>query len=312
MKIEMDKHLLRNVMKAIGSFSEHSVEAARADFMRGGIVLCAVDEKAVSMMLIGISKKMMKTYSIKDTESILITKGTIKEIRDFCKIGIDNDEDRKKITMRKNRRIKQKAKENDTQAVLIEPPEIDDNIVLNFDEGKINMMLGPLKRTASLEIHDLITIQNMAGIADTLAKMHNSLEKIGNMNEKQFKELLSYMNASYSFESKEHHETRTIRITKDKERFEIESEIEKGDEVIMDLNGAITKKTEEDLSIMLLSKTWYRGLNNVSKLNPNIILMGKTDHPIIVSTTGNSPADIGKFKNKVDFWFALAPRIEYD
>lgn len=310
MKIEIDKQLLRNVTKACIGFSEHDIGEVCIEFMRGGLLITAADKKSISIIAITISKKLMKAYEIEDTNRLIIADYTAKEITDFCMMSIKNDEDRNKRVVRKNRYLKKQAKENDTQATLIDAPELEDNITLNFDTNKLNMNVGPLEKSITT-FTDQLPTGDITGRMNSLTRMYDNLDKIGEMNEEQFTELLNYMRATYSFENKERRDNdRVIKIIKNEERFEIESEIETGDDVIMNLGKILTKKTEESLNILLMSKTLYKGLNCISKLSTSIVLTGKTDNPVIVSATGESPEDAGKFKEPINFWYVIAPRIE--
>lgn len=319
MKIEMDKHLTGNVMKAMIGFTEHNISEVCMEFLRGGILITAADKGYVSVMAITISKKQMKAYEIKDTTRLILADYTVKKIKDFCMISTKNDEDRGKRIAQKNRDLKKQAeKKNEDnpddkpiEPKLIDTPKNEDNITLSFETDQLHMNIGPLKKTVTI-VMDQLPEGDITGRMESLAKMYNNMTKIGELNEKQFQELLNYMKATYSFESDDKMRDRVIKIIKNEEKFEVESEIEIGDDITMNLGKIITKKTKDDLKIWLLSKTLYKGLNCISKLSTSIVLTGKTDNPAIVSADGSSPEDAGKFKEPINFWYVIAPRIESD
>lgn len=320
MKLAMNKETLRDVMKMMTNFSDAGTNEIIMDAMKGGIILTAVDSAHVAMLAVAIGKKRIPRYKVKEPTRILIDYNAADEIYGFCKVCIDGDKDRQKTVTRKNRLAKAKAKkknenlkegEKKHQAVLMKSPEIHD-ITIEFDlkHNQINMHLGQLERSTRLPNQENIPQHNNI---DTCTKMYNQLEKIGTLEKEEFEELLNYMRASYSFDSAGYGgAARVVKIIKDDKRFEMETEIETGDEVIIDLNRALKKKTKENMKVMVDSQNLYMAMNRVSKLVDGITLYGNTDMPLLICGTGESPEDAGKFKEGIDFWYLLAPRIEND
>ena len=321
MKLTMDKELLRDVMKAMKGFSDSKIKTVSLDAMRGGIILTAMDADYESMMAIAVSKMAMAEYVLKDSKRIVLDKSAVKEIIEFCQVCIKGDEDRLKAVSRRNRLLRANAKktnenlkkgEKKIEPVLIESPDIHD-MTLEFDNYELKIHVGQLKRSTRLMV-----IEDGAGDAPadplkTAAKVHKDMTVIGELNEEQLEELLNYMRAAYSFESSsQKYGDRPIRIAKDDKRFEIEAEIEKGDSIILDLNKVLMKIPKESLKLMFNSTKLYKALNRVSKITDRAVLVGKSDHPLLVSGTGKDPEDASKFKEDIDYWYLLAPKIEAD
>lgn len=105
---------------------------------------------------------------------------------------------------------------------------------------------------------------------------------------------------------------RVTRFTKNKKTFEVSTDLEeKIDCVTLDLNETLSKKTKEDaLNILVMSQSLNNAVKQMKPLTENITLRGKTDYPLLIMAIDRDPDESLEFKDDLNWWYLLAPRIE--
>lgn len=141
---------------------------------------------------------------------------------------------------------------------------------------------------------------------ETVKKVYKGSKPIGETNIEEMK-LFIQASATWKGES-----NRVSKITKNKSRFEITTEIvPKHDYVILDLNKALENKTKEKtLNMLFVSESINNGIKQMMKLTDRIALRGNTDYPLIIMAKDQDPADLDDFSEKINWWFMIAPLIE--
>jgi len=143
---------------------------------------------------------------------------------------------------------------------------------------------------------------------DSLTNVYNNSKVIGKI---KMEEMRLFLRASATWDGDSE---RISTVEKKGKSFEMSTQIEeKLDEVVLDLNKAMDNKfKDKTLKILLLSKNLNTALKQMTPLTSSIVMRGNTDFPMMIMAKDRDPEDRLDFKEEINWWFMLAPRIESD
>ena len=269
-KIIAEASTLKNVLNMGGKSSRDQSEGALIELMKSGMIISAVNKTCTTMVMVAVSKRAFKEYKCGKVMEKTLIEGDLGKILDALPAGD------KKVT------------------IIIDPE--DRKLKLNYDK---------IKRKIDI-FHDTNAIEKAKGSQRTLKNVFGSTTMLGKLEGDTLTEFMNYMKAASSMGYGEKH----TAIERTKKEFNADTELDDNDNLILNIEKIMENATDEEFWVLLQSDELAQGMAKISKLTDNIQVNGGQDYPFLLTCHGTDPNDAGKFKEDVEVWWLLAPRIE--
>ena len=261
---------IKNILNMGGKYSRTGCEGAYVEIKRKGIIISARNEQVTTMVMIAISKRIFKEYNCKKDFDKTLDRGDLGKILDALPAG-------------------------DMEVTLIIDPE----------DKTLQLSYAKIERKIDID-HDTGIIEKAQGSQKAMKNIFKKITKLGSLKKEQFEEFMTYMKNASAMGRGENY----TAIEKNKDGFIADTELDDNDNLILNIEKILKEQTTKDMRVLLLSDELAQGMMRLNKMTNEVELLGSTDYPIMLAMHGTDPANAEEFKEDVEVWWLLAPRIE--
>lgn len=270
-KIESDGKLLVNAMALVRNFSRTGVDHAAMRFMKKGIVFGGMNKGNHSIVSVEIRADQFDKYEIREEFMMELENEHYEKLKDF-------------------------VKHSGTRA-----PEL----LFKVTEKNVMMRIGNLKGRYEYKMEESFScFQGM----ESVEKWSKEMEIMGTIEENDIGELRNYMMGASTWG--ESSGNKITEFNKKGKQFTMSTEIEEGDDIYLNIGAMMKGASKEDWRCLYQADDINMMIKRGLKLSKTLTIISGTDKPIVLSASGRKPSAEPEFKESVDFWLMLAPRIE--
>jgi hypothetical protein len=279
---EIDRELLVNILSMTKNVtSDHGGTYVKVD--EKGIILGTVDPASVVAWYMYISKdhKAFKKYYIwKEHQEIILDESHLQQMITFYKL------------FEKAEYCNLALSEDKVKMACANPPKKDD-------------MLRAKTRRAIQREWDVAIKESVNGSVKTINKFVPQLKNLGSLDSEPFGFIVSRFSG---FKKKVREDY--ITLIQHKKGTSLFRPLDKIDNVECDMKDIIkTGRKKHDVEIHLPMEYFNSGIKHVTKLVERMTVLAENDMPIIFTAAGGLPKEAKDFKENLDFWYCIAPRI---